>query len=560
MTALRKTMPIGVDNFRELIRKNYCFVDKTRFIKEILDGHSKVTLITRPRRFGKTLTLSMLRYFFTLEEAEANRELFTGLDIERAGEKYMRQQGSRPVVFLTIKGAQGRRYALMMDMLRELLLGLYDHYRYLLESTALTGDDKAFFRRIMDKSANEAEWQLSLKRLLSMLKKHHGREAVLLLDEYDAPIICAWERGYYKECVDFMRVFLGEALKSNEDLDFAVLTGVTRVSKESIFSGLNNLRVCSVLSNRYSDILGFTQGETDQLLSGCGMEDQRENLKKWYDGYLFGGTEIYNPWSVIQFIENDCKFKPYWLNTSGNGILKDLLARIDARKGEDLAGLMQGRPVNARINENIIYADINSDRETLYMLLLTSGYLKAVKIWQDEYQDEWASLQIPNWEIRRAFRDEILTNIVPHQGQIVLMDMLSAMRAGQVTDFAKYLSELLRDFVSYHDSDYSPESFYHGLMLGFAVWLDGLYRVVSNRESGYGRFDIAFFPLQDKSPGIILELKSVRDEAELEKAAKGALAQIENKAYITELSRQGVSEVWKYGIAFCGKKAHLEQG
>ena len=393
-----------------------------------------------------------------------------------------------------------------------------------------------------------------------MLQKHHGREAVLLLDEYDAPIISSWERGYYDDCIDFMRGFLSEALKTNEALDFAVLTGVTRVSKESIFSGLNNMDVCGVLSDIYADTFGFTQAEVECLMTACGVEDRLPELKRWYDGYQFGNVEIYNPWSVINFIRNSCKFQPYWLNTSGNSILKALLARIDARKEKDLMGLLEGKAVSTPLRENIIYADLNSDRNTLYMMLLTSGYLKAVKTWKDEYYEDWVSLEIPNLEIRRAYRYEVLEYIVPNQGQIVLMDLMEAMTEGKAEDFARYLSELLRDFVSFHDSAHQPESFYHGLLLGLSVWLEGRYRVESNRESGYGRFDIAFFPLKENLPGVVLELKAVKEEGEMGAAAKTAISQIEEKEYLAGLIWQGVTEVWKYGIAFCGKKMWLEQG
>lgn len=554
-----KAMPIGVDDFREIVRKNYCFVDKTRFIKEILDGHSKVTLITRPRRFGKTLNLSMLWYFFTLENGEENRKLFAGLDIERAGEEYMGEQGSHPAVFLSLKDLGARDFAGMVTGLKEYLSQIYEQYAYLKESPVLPERDKSYFLEVSNQTISVDKLKFALANLLSMLQKHHGREAILLLDEYDAPIICAWERGFYDECIDFMRTFLGRALKTNAALDFAVLTGVTRVSKESIFSGLNNLRVCSVLSGRYSDIFGFTQEEADSLLAMCGLEEKSGELKKWYDGYIFGSMEIYNPWSVISFIDNDCKFQPYWLNTSGNSILKTLLARIDARKEEDLKELLEGKALNAPVRENIIYADLNSDRGTLYMMLLTSGYLKAVKTWKDENYEDWVALQIPNLEIRRAFRREVMQNIVPYQGQIVLRDLMEAMTEGRAEDFGKYLSELMRDFVSFHDSGLNPEGFYHGLMLGLSVWLEGRYRVASNRESGYGRFDIAFFPLQENRPGVILELKAVKTEKEMEEAAKAALLQIESKAYTADLARQGVAEVWKYGIAFCGKKVYLEQ-
>ena len=555
-----KTMPIGVDDFREIVTKKYCFVDKTRFIKEILDGHSKVTLITRPRRFGKTLNLSMLRYFFTVENKEKNRGLFAGLDIERAGERYMAEQGSRPVVFLTLKGAQAKDYGGMMVKLSELLRQVYDRVLYLQDSEALSLQDKEYFKSVLNTECPPDKLQFALANLTKFLQKHHGRETVLLLDEYDAPIISAWERGYYDECIDFMRGFLGEALKTNEALDFAMLTGVTRVSKESIFSGLNNLDVCGVLSDIYADIFGFTQAEVEGLMTACGVEDKLPELKRWYDGYQFGNVEIYNPWSVINFIRNSCKFQPYWLNTSGNSILKALLARIDARKEKDLMGLLEGKAVSTPLRENIIYADLNSDRNTLYMMLLTSGYLKAVKTWKDEYYEDWVSLEIPNLEIRRAYRYEVLEYIVPNQGQIVLMDLMEAMTEGKAEDFARYLSELLRDFVSFHDSAHQPESFYHGLLLGLSVWLEGRYRVESNRESGYGRFDIAFFPLKENLPGVVMELKAVKEEGEMEAAARAAISQIEEKKYLAGLIWQGVTEVWKYGIAFCGKKMWLEQG
>ena len=313
-----------------------------------------------------------------------------------------------------------------------------------------------------------------------------------------------------------------------------------------------------MLSERYSDIFGFTQEEADHLLAMCGLEEKSGDLKKWYDGYIFGSAEIYNPWSVISFIDNDCKFQPYWLNTSGNSILKALLARIDARKETDLMGLLEGKALSIPVRENIVYADLNSDRNTLYMMLLTSGYLKAVKIWKDEDYEDWVSLEIPNLEIRRAYRYEVMENIVPHQGQIVLMDLMGAMTEGRIEDFAKFLSELLRDFVSFHDSGHNPEGFYHGLLLGLSVWLEGRYRVESNKESGYGRFDIAFFPLKDNLPGVVLELKVVKEEEEMEPAAKAALSQIEAKEYLAEMFRQGVTEAWKYGIAFCGKKVWLE--
>jgi len=559
MQERKRPMPVGIEDFGDLIRKEYYFVDKTRFIQELLDSCGIVTLITRPRRFGKTLTLSMLRYFFDMKNGEENRELFRGLDIERAGEKYMREQGTRPVVFLTLKEVQAGKFPGMMAKLSEVLRQLYGQLEYLKDSGFLSEEDKGYFFGVLRETCSEEKLQFALANLMKMLEKHYQRKPILLLDEYDAPILSSWEKGYYEECIDFMRGFLGSAFKTNLSLGFAVLTGVTRVSKESIFSGLNNLEVCSVLSDSYADAFGFTQEEAARLMEECGVGDRLPELKKWYDGYRFGQVEIYNPWSVINFIKNGCKFRSYWLNTSGNSILKVLLEHVDGRRQEELEGLLQGKPVEAPVLENLVYADIHSNRNALFMMLLTTGYLKAVDIRQDERDMEWVSLQIPNKEIRRAFQDEILGNIVPRQGAILCRDMMKAMTTGSAEDFATYLSELLRDFVSYHDTA-QPESFYHGLLLGLSVLLDGEYRVESNRESGYGRFDIAFFPLKTGTPGVVLELKSAKSEEELEEKAREALRQIEEKAYITELSRQGVGEVWKYGIAFCGKKVWLERG
>ena len=560
MQERKRLMPVGIEDFRELIQRNYYFVDKTRFIRELMDSQGKITLITRPRRFGKTLALSMLHYFFTSENAEENRKLFEGLDIERSGEKYMREQGTRPVVFLTLKEVRRPTYDSMLAMLSLTLQELYMRHRQLLADKIPDEPQAEYARRILAGMGSEEDMMVSLKHLMACLEEHHGRKPVFLLDEYDAPILSAWENGYYKECIDFMRGFLGSALKTNPSLSFAVLTGVTRVSKESIFSGLNNLKVCSVLSDSYCDIFGFTQEEAARLMEECGVGDKLPELKKWYDGYRFGQADIYNPWSVINFIKNGCKFQPYWMNTSGNSILKDLLRRVDMRRHKELQGLVQGKPVESPVLENIIYADIHTNRDTLFMMLMTTGYLKPVEVWKNRTGRDWVRLMVPNMEVRLAYEAEILNHIVPSQGETLLRDMLRSMTDGDAEGFRENLSDLLRDFVSYHDTAAQPESFYHGLVLGLAVLLDGEYRVESNRESGYGRFDIAFFPLKDGAPGVILELKAAKSEEAMEEKAKEALRQIGEKAYLAELARQGVKETWKYGISFHGKKVWLERG
>ena len=553
MQALKRPMPVGIEDFKDLVTGNYYFIDKTRFIQELIDTQGKVTLITRPRRFGKTLSLSMLQYFFTLENAEENRQLFAGLDIERAGEKYMSQQGTRPVVFLTLKEVRARAFANMTVLMAEFLRRLYGQYAYLGQSDALSAEDRQYFSDILKSACGMEKMKFALSNLMAALEKHHQKKPVLLLDEYDAPILSAWENGYYRECIDFMRGFLGSALKTNPALGFAVLTGITRISKESIFSGLNNLKVCSVLSNHYNDIFGFTQDEAARLLAECGAADKVAELARWYDGYLFGSAEIYNPWSVVQYLDNGCEFRPYWLNTSGNSILKDLLTKVDRRRQKELEGLLHGIGVESPVMEEVVYSDLTDSRDALFMMLMTAGYLKPVKTWKDEDCADWALLQIPNLEVRMAYRKEILGHIVPSQGESLLRDMLRAMTTGDTEEFSECLSCILRDFVSYHDTA-QPESFYHGLMLGFSVLLDGKYQVKSNRESGYGRFDLAFFPLRPGTPGVILELKAAGSEEELEERAKEALQQIAEKEYCAELSRQGASDIWRYGIAFHGKK------
>ena len=561
MQERKRPMPVGIEDFGELIQREYYFVDKTRFIRELLDAQGKITLITRPRRFGKTLSLSMLQYFFTLENAEENRKLFRGLDIERAGERYMREQGTRPVVFLTLKEVRAGNYEGLMVKLSEILCQLYGQSEYLESSNALSRKEQAYFSDVFGGTCQGEKLQFALANLMKMLEKHHGKKPILLLDEYDAPILSAWENGYYKEGIDFMRGFLGSAFKTNPSLGFAVLTGVTRVSKESIFSGLNNLKVCSVLSDAYCDIFGFTQEEAARLMEECGVGDKLPELKRWYDGYRFGSQEIYNPWSVICYISEGCKFQRYWLNVSGNSILKVLLEHVDERRREELQQLLQLKDasVEALVDEGTIYSDIREDENALYMMLLTTGYLKSIETWQDRRGRWWCRLQIPNREVLLAYEDEILGKVVGRGNRVALFEMLDAMTAGRADLFQKHLGKILKDSVSYHDTA-QPESFYHGLILGFGVLMEDEYRVESNRESGYGRFDIAFFPLKDGAPGVVLELKSAKSEEAMEGAAKEAQRQIEEKAYLAELSRQGVKEVWKYGIAFCGKKVWMEQG
>ena len=550
-------MPVGVDNFREMVSRDYYFVDKTNFIRELLDNKNKVTLITRPRRFGKTLAMRMLQEFFDINAA--GRDTFKGLNISRAGEKYMQHRGKYPVIFFSLKDIATGNY---QDALRDLcgkISDLYAEYGFLAESPALNEREKEYFLSVYNIADHEQygrdKWGKSLKMLTVYLWKHYGVKTILLLDEYDAPIQHAWEDGYYEDMIRFMRQFYSEVLKGNDALEFSVLTGVLRVAKESIFSGLNNLKVCSVLSEDYSDIFGFTGEEVARMAADLQREDKLPEIRAWYDGYSFGGSEIYNPWSVIMYFDAKCKPAPYWVNTSGNGIIKYMLDRLDGRDREDLQSLMDGNTISKQVQEGIIYEEIGSNADDLYTMLLTTGYLKCTRS-QDSLLGTYMDLQIPNLEILRLFTREIAQNFTGYRGVSDITNMMDEMLKGNAVLFEEDLNRILRNSVSYHDAA-NGESFYHGMMLGFCVLLKDSHIVESNRESGYGRFDLALIPTDRRYYGVIMEFKRAADEGQLEEKALEALAQIEELSYIAEFQQRQIEKVWKYGIAFCGKKVCL---
>ena len=377
----KKRLPVGASDFKK-IREECYFVDKTRMIKEFLDDHSEVTLITRPRRFGKTMAMSMLSYFFSMKNAEENRRLFEGTDIEQAGEKYMREQGQWPVVMLSLKDIKPLKYKSMIAQIRLLMQDIYGEYEYLIDEHFLTGKDEAYFQEVLYGRENEDDLASSLGKLLRFLQSCHGKQVILLLDEYDSPIQAGWsaKESYYDEAISFMRAFLIRAVKDNTALRFAVLTGVLRVAKESIFSALNNLEVSTVAQGKYADIFGFTQGEVETLAREVGHEDKLGEIKEWYDGYCFSGKEIYNPWSVVNYFHNDCFANVYWLNTSSNDIIANLMRHADEEDDRRLLGLMNGGTTGITVQEGVIYTDLYDSKDALYTMLLTTGYLKAMSM------------------------------------------------------------------------------------------------------------------------------------------------------------------------------------
>lgn len=558
--AAKLKLPVGIDDFKELNTGNFLTVDKTRFIRELLDENSKVTLITRPRRFGKSMAMSMLKYFFTLEGAEENRALFVGTDIERSGTRYMQEQGQWPVVLLSLKDIKPLTYDAMVEQMAILMRELYKKYVYLLDEDSLRGTDYDAFQDIICGRATESVLQFAVSSLLEYLQEYHGKPVILLIDEYDAPIQAAWSAkdSYYDKAIAFMRTFLTSALKGNTSLRFGVLTGVLRIAKESIFSALNNLEVSSVVKGKYAASFGFTPEEVVGMARELGHEDKLPELKEWYDGYNFSGRELYNPWSVVNYFANDCQPDIFWLNTSGNDIIAALMKQAGSKDEKKLLALLQGGAIETAVQEGIIYTDIYHSKDALYTMLQTTGYLTA-RHTELMGGRTYCELAIPNMEVSTVYEREIINRYRGGLEDSDLFVLLKHLLRGQGEDFAQGLEEYLKQIASFHDTA-GRESFYHGFVLGIMAWLMPKYRVVSNRESGYGRFDLGIFPRETDIPGLVMEFKVADSEETLAETARQALTQIEEKDYLAEFRAQGVEGVWRYGVAFCGKKVKLVVG
>ena len=551
---MNKAMPIGVDDFKE-VREQYYFVDKTDFIRQLIDAHSKVTLITRPRRFGKTLIMSMLEYFFSIDRKKESQGLFSGLSVEKSGTAYMNHLGAHPVIFISLKNVSGDTWESIVKSLGFALADLYRGFNYLAQSADVDDSLKIYFQKVLYEKATQDELAVSLLRLTTMLHQHYGKPVILLIDEYDAPIQQAWEQGFYEEGIRFMRQFLGSVLKTNSSLDFAVLTGVLRIAKESIFSGLNNLDVCSVMTDQYSDVFGFTADEVSEIASALQCSHMLPDIQAWYDGYHFGKEDIYNPWSVINFFDKQT-LADYWVNTSGNAILRQLMKQTDEEQKEALLSLLHGDSVTAVIREGVIYDDIGENTDALYTMLLTTGYLTAIHK-QSTFGGQLCRLVIPNREVKDAYRAEVLERMRGRLAASSLLLMMENLVAGHVVPFSKTLERYIAYLVSSYDAA-NKESFYHGFLLGMTALFVPEYVVESNRESGYGRFDIAIFPKDTSKSGVLMEFKAADSESQLEDKADEALRQIEEKQYSTEFEKRGISKIWKYGIAFFGKQVHVK--
>lgn len=553
---MNTAMPIGKDDFKELRDGGYYFVDKSETIAKLIDHPAEVTLFTRPRRFGKTLLMSMVRYFLDIEDAETHRNLFDGLKITE-NPVAMAQQGTRPVLFLTLKEWKTNTWDKMQQVIMDALGQIFDEHEFLLQAETVTRRERMIFEKIQFGEANLMTCRTALAFLLRLMEKYYGKKPVLLLDEYDVPIQMAWEHDFYDDAIDFFREFLSAALKTNPSLDFAVLTGVLRISKESIFSDLNNLKVDSVLRTQYPEAFGFTPQEVENLANDIGHADKLAELRDWYDGYRFDGRDIYNPWSVLNYFDNGCRPAAYWVNTSGNIILGELLQHADREHMEALEGLFQGETVRGYLQEGVIYSDIEKDEDALYTVLCMTGYLTIAQAHWNGMRWRY-DLRLPNREMLVLFTTEVLKRFQKGMSRSSLEILMEAFLRGDVNRVQKGLSNYLEVLTSTFDTAKSKESFYHGFVLGMTALLVPDYEVRSNRESGRGRYDVAVFPKLAGKPGMVLEFKTAESEDQLTAKAQEALAQIAARDYDAAFRARGVKHVLHYGIVSCGKSVIVQ--
>ena len=533
-----KRLAIGIDDFRKIIKEDCYYVDKTKFIEAVLEDASNVKLFTRPRRFGKTLNMSMLKYFFDVRESEENRELFNGLDIEKS--KYIDEQGKYPTILISLKSIKYETWEESLEQLKSLVSNLYNEFEYIRE--CLNESEIELFNDIWFKKEN-GEYANSLKNLTSFLYKYYKKEVILLIDEYDIPLITAHKYGYYNEIINFYKIFLGEALKTNQYLKMGVLTGIIRVIKTGIFSDLNNLKVYSILEKKYSEFFGFTEEEVKKALQYFNIEEELTNVKYWYDGYKFGNSELYNPWSIINFLDGR-ELKNYWVGTSENFLIKNILENSTSRTNEILDKLFNEEEVEEAITGTSDLS-ILMDSKEVWELLLFSGYLTV----KEKLDDDIYSLKLPNMEVKKLFKKEFI-NV--HFGISLFRKTMEALKNLNFNDFEKYFQEIMLKSTSNWDT--SKEAFYHGLSLGMLSYLDNDYYVTSNFEAGFGRYDVVLEPKNRNDRAFILEFKVAEAENKLEKLSKEAIKQIEEKKYDINLKSKEIKEITSVGIAFYGKK------
>lgn len=552
--AKNKSLPIGVSDFK-LATTGYYYVDKTLMIRDFLDKKPMVSLFTRPRRFGKTLNMDMLRVFFE-KTNEDTSVYFKDKQIWQCGDYYTKHQGQYPVIFLTFKDVKSMTWEETFQKIRRLISLEFIRHNELETSSVLTAYEKEQYHLLAGDSGDEVDCQMGLQLLSLLLHKHYGRECIIIIDEYDTPIQQGHTCNFYPEIVNFMRNFFSGGLKDNPHLAFGFLTGILRVAKESIFSGMNNLKTYSILDDGYSSYFGFTEKEVKDMLRYYGKDDKYNELSEWYDGYRFGNTEIFNPWSVINYISDNCFPKTFWQSTGSNEIIGEIIQAATPEITKGLYKLLCGEKIAAYIDTGVIYPEVQNNPYSIYSFLLVAGYLKVANIYPQSDGNFMCDVAIPNKEITFVYEKEVLNRT--NQNSLAI----SISQAIFSKDTQK-LQALLEDFMVKNISsiDGANEGFYHGMMLGLCAILGNRYKIRSNRESGLGRFDIQLMPLTKGMPGFIFEFKHTKDEhTDLSALADSALQQIEAKKYDTELRDNGVNSIISIGIAFRGKSAVVRRG
>jgi hypothetical protein len=576
-----KKLPIGISDFKDIVTGNYYYVDKTLFIKEVIDSGDKILLLPRPRRFGKTLNLSMLKYFYDCcpdisspgdqQNSPArgmefpgnnNKKLFDSLAISGAGQEYTDKMGKYPVIFMSFKDTKEMDWETCLEDIKKLIRKEYARHYYLLESEKLLPFEKTYFQKIIDSTGNKSDYGSSLGSLLIFLSRFYNERVVILIDEYDAPVHAGYTFGYYDEIINFMRNFLGGGLKDTDQyLEKGVITGIMRIARESIFSGLNNPGVYTLLSEEFNDHFGFTETEIKTMLDDFQVPEMINQVQLWYNGYLFGGKVIYNPWSIINFLRSKGKkLKPYWINTSDNQIIETLLTREGKELKEELNQLINGESIEKAIDENIILKEVTLREDLLWSFLLMGGYLKQADERREPSSGKvYYALSIPNEEVKITYTGVIDRYFSTKIENKKLEIMLKALIEGDVELFEEMLQQVVHAVYSYHDFGNEPEKVYHALVAGMLTWISNTHDIKSNRESGYGRYDIMITPHDTSKIGYVIEFKKTRKNETIEEAVNSALQQIETKKYETELVERGIKHIKKLAIAFSGKEVFVKE-
>ena len=540
-----KRIGIGLSDFKHLIEEDFYYFDKTKFIDEVIKDGAQVKLFTRPRRFGKTLNMSMLKYFFDIKKAEENRKLFKNLYIEKT--ENFKEQGQYPVIFLSLKDLKATTWEEMERKIIIILSDFFSEYEYLLNE--LTGISFENLKNIIYRKADIDELTTTLKFLTKILYEKYNKKVMVLIDEYDSPLVSAYINGYYKKAKDFFKTFYSIVLKDNNYLQMGILTGIIRVIKAGIFSDLNNLRTYTILSDDYTDSYGLTEEEVEKSLKDYGLEYEISKVKDWYDGYRFGNSEVYNPWSILNFLQ-DKELRAYWVDTSGNDLINDVLKKITKDTVRALERLFNGEGLRQNISGTSDLSKLLDENE-LWELLLFSGYLTIEeKIDQKNY-----ILRLPNKEVKELFKDSFLERYFGRGNK--LSDLMEALTENRIDEYEEKLQEILLTSVSYNDTKKGNEAFYHGLIMGMGLYLEGEYITKSNIESGLGRYDFSVEPKNKNKRAFIMEFKSTDSVEKLEEVSKEALEQIEAKKYDVSLKQNGIKEITYLGIAFCGKKIKI---